>query len=93
MPGDPGNYRKTSSGWPRLTPAEVKSAMQRWLSRPSYNLAVVPGEAHRGWPRQSGGWGDEYRRRVSSALLLGPGEFPAVAEVDELTFHQIERAS
>ena len=41
--GDPGYYRKELAALARQTPASVKAAANRWLTRPSYTLSVVPG--------------------------------------------------
>ncbi|WP_129792170.1 pitrilysin family protein [Sphingosinicella sp. CPCC 101087] len=41
---DPGFYRRQLEEYASATPAEVREAMQRWLSRPVYALHVVPGE-------------------------------------------------
>jgi predicted Zn-dependent peptidase len=41
---DPSHYQKQLEALARVTPAQVRSAMQRWLRRPVYALHVVPGE-------------------------------------------------
>lgn len=41
---DPDFYRKQLAAYAAATPADVKRAMQKWLTRPVYNLTVVPGE-------------------------------------------------
>ncbi len=41
---DPQFYRKRLLALGRVTPAEVQRVAQKWLSRPVYALAVVPGE-------------------------------------------------
>jgi predicted Zn-dependent peptidase len=40
---DPGDYRKQVKALVSVTPAQVKDAMGRWLTRPAYDLRVVPG--------------------------------------------------
>ena len=56
--GDPAQYKTELAQIAALTPAEVRAALQRWLTRPAYTLAVVPGErTEDGAPM--GGWGDE----------------------------------
>ncbi|HTM95485.1 MAG TPA: pitrilysin family protein, partial [Croceibacterium sp.] len=37
-------YKKQLEQLAAVTPADVKAAMQKWLTRPSYDLRVVPGE-------------------------------------------------
>ncbi|MGJ3628057.1 M16 family metallopeptidase [Sphingomonas sp. MMS24-JH45] len=40
---DPGFYKKQLADLAAQTPASVKAAADRWLSRPGYSLTVVPG--------------------------------------------------
>ena len=42
--GDPDHYKKELAEYASVTPAEVTSAMQRWLTRPVFNLTIAPGE-------------------------------------------------
>ena len=99
--GDPNEYKRRLEEMARLTPADVKSALQRWLDRPSYTLTVVPGErTEDGGPM--GGWGDEATtaapppdpRLPAPPLATGPRrEAPPVAPVGELTFPTVEHAT
>ena len=41
--GDPGFYQKQLAQYARETPASVKAALQKWLTRPVYALTVAPG--------------------------------------------------
>jgi predicted Zn-dependent peptidase len=41
---DPARYRRDLEALARVTPAQVTTAMQRWLGRPTYALTVIPGE-------------------------------------------------
>ncbi|HVQ27052.1 MAG TPA: pitrilysin family protein, partial [Planctomycetota bacterium] len=56
--GDADQYKARLAQMASLTPAEVKAALQRWLSRPSYTLTVVPGDRTEDGALM-GGWGDE----------------------------------
>ncbi len=40
---DPSDYRKQVKALVSVTPAQVKDAMGRWLTRPAYDLRVEPG--------------------------------------------------
>jgi zinc protease len=42
--GDPGKYKKDLKALAAVTPASVKAAMQKWLTRPVLNVTVEPGE-------------------------------------------------
>lgn len=84
-----------------LTPADVQSALQRWLGRPVYALAVTPGKrAEKG--EGMGGWGDEATspapkpdaKKPAPKLATGSKRaFPAVAPVGDLSFPKAERAT
>ncbi len=102
--GDPAQFKKDLNRIAALTPAEVKAAMQRWMSRPVFALAVRPGERTEkgetmgGW---GGGWGDEATspppkpdaKKPAAKLKAGPSrEFPPVDPVGNLDFPKAERA-
>ncbi|WP_374600150.1 M16 family metallopeptidase [Brevundimonas sp.] len=42
--GDPDFYKKELATYASVTPAEVKTAMQRWLTRPVFDMTIAPGE-------------------------------------------------
>lgn len=98
--GDPAQFKKDLNRIAALTPAEVQSAMQRWMSRPVFALAVTPGErTEKG--ENMGGWGDEATspppkpdaRKPAPKLKAGPKrEFPPVDAVGNLDFPKAERA-
>ena len=98
---DPAQYRKDLTRLAALTPAEVKDAMNRWLSRPVMKMAVVPGErTEKG--ADMGGWGDEANvappapDKGDGPALARSGEaraMPDVAPVGKLTFPSVERTT
>ncbi|MEO6388301.1 MAG: pitrilysin family protein [Croceibacterium sp.] len=99
--GDIDNYKKRLEELATLTPAQVQSALQRWLSRPAYTLTVVPGERTEDGA-QMGGWGDEAAvtppapdaKAPPPPLATSPHrDFPDVAPVGELTFPAVEHAA
>jgi zinc protease len=99
--GDPAKFRRDLDVIAALTPAQVQAAMQRWLSRPVFALAVVPGErTERG--ETMGGWGDEATtpppapdaKLAPPPLATGPHRAaPAIAAVGDLAFPAVERAT
>ncbi|HYD25476.1 MAG TPA: pitrilysin family protein [Croceibacterium sp.] len=98
--GDPAQYKRDLEQMARLTPADVQAALQRWLTRPPYTLAVVPGERTEDGALM-GGWGDEGTvpapapdaKAPPPPLATGPERaFPPVAPVGELTFPTVEHA-
>ena len=40
----PTSTRRRSTNMPRLTPADVKAAMQQWLTRPAFTIRLEPGD-------------------------------------------------
>ena len=99
--GDAAHYKAELERMAELTPAQVQAALQRWLSRPSYTLAVVPGERTEDGALM-GGWGDEGSvpapapdaREPAPPIATGPArEAPPVAPVGELTFPEVEHAT
>jgi len=98
--GDPAHYKQELKRMASLTPAEVQGALQRWLSKPGYRLAVVPGERTEDGAKM-GGWGDEgthpapapdAKAPVPAIEQGAPREAPPVAPVGELSFPKVERA-
>ncbi len=98
--GNPAEYKKELNEFAALTPAAVKDALGRWLSRPSYTLVVKPGERTEDGATM-GGWGDEGKvpapapdaRKPAPPLAKSPPRTaPPVAPVGELTFPSVETA-
>jgi predicted Zn-dependent peptidase len=85
---DPDYYRKEMADYARATPATVRAAMQKWLSRPVYALTVEPGERL--------AYEDATRVDPPSvpeeAAVLDPAKLPPVGSFSGLTFPAIERA-
>jgi zinc protease len=98
--GNPAKYKADLARIAGLDPADVKAAMQRWLTRPVFSLAVTPGErTEKG--ETMGGWGDEATtpapppdpKLPAPPLPPGPQRIaPPVAPVADLSFPQVERA-
>ncbi|WP_419756057.1 M16 family metallopeptidase [Brevundimonas sp.] len=42
--GDPEFYKKQLAAYAAVTPAQVKAAMQKWLTRPAYTLTTLVGQ-------------------------------------------------
>ena len=99
--GDPAHYRADLQRIAALTPAQVQAAMQRWLSRPAYTLATVPGDRTLDGA-EMGGWGDEEINPPPApdagggitAARTGPARaLPAVGPVPALDFPTAQRAT
>ncbi|MEJ2458271.1 MAG: pitrilysin family protein, partial [Novosphingobium sp.] len=68
---DPAHYKKDLAAMAALTPAKIKAALNKWLSRPVYALNVVPGKRTESGD-QMGGWGDEADHPTPPADPAGP---------------------
>ena len=99
--GDPAFYRRELEQMAALTPEAVRVAMERWLTRPSYTLTVVPGERTLDGA-EMGGWGDEHLTPARApdtgsdiqVTRTGPViPLPEPAPVGALTFPEVERAT
>ena len=99
--GDPAYYKTDLAAAATITPDEVRAALGKWLTRPAYKLAVVPG-ARTVDGGKLGGWGDEATsptpkpdaRKPAAKLVTGPRRaLPDIAPVGDLTFPAIERAT
>ncbi|MEG3163896.1 pitrilysin family protein [Sphingomonas sp. PB2P19] len=89
---DPGFYKKQLVALAAQTPASVKAAADKWLTRPAYTLTVVPG------PR--GAYAEAVvppKTVVPPAPEVAPkgtrGPLPGVGTVAGLTFPAVERAT
>lgn len=93
-------YRQELRQMAALTPQDVQGAMHRWLSRPAYNLTVIPGERTLDGAGM-GGWGDEDINPPPAPDAGGaqpyprtapPRSAPPVEPVGELTFPEVQTA-
>ncbi|MDE2303813.1 MAG: insulinase family protein [Sphingomonadales bacterium] len=98
--GDPAHYRKHLEAIAALTPADVRAALQRWLTRPPVEIAVTPGERTESG-NTMGGWGDEASHPAPPPdpktpvppIPPGPPRIaPPVAPIADLTFPAIAHA-
>ena len=104
--GDPAKYRTDLARMAALTPAAVRAALQKWLNRPAFTLAVVPGtRTEKG--ETMGGWGDgasappaprpaakaAFPPPDAPVIKTAPRVAPPVAPVAALTFPAVERAT
>jgi predicted Zn-dependent peptidase len=97
---NPAHYKAELERLAALTPEQVRDALQRWLGRPAYTLAVIPGERTEDGALM-GGWGDEgtvpppepdSKAPVEVTRTAPPRQAPPVAPVAELTFPAVEHA-
>lgn len=99
--GDPASYKKDLAEVAALTPERVRTALQTWLNRPAFTLAVVPGERTLDGGKL-GGWGDEGTvpapapdaKKPVAAIKSGAARaIPGIADVGALPWPTVERAT
>ncbi|MFC7377028.1 M16 family metallopeptidase [Brevundimonas sp. GCM10030266] len=88
--GDPDHYKKELAEYASVTPAEVTTAMQRWLTRPVFDMTIAPGER------------EAYTEAAASPSGAAPAAaaeiervarmpMPEIGQVPDLTFPAVER--
>ena len=88
---DPGYYKKQLARLAAQTPASVKAAADKWLSRPSFSVQVVPGKRDAY---------EEAKVPPAVAVQAAPepaakgtrGPLPSVGQIAGLSFPKVERA-
>jgi zinc protease len=91
--GDPAFHLKQLQAYARLTPADVRAAAQRWLSRPVYALRVDPGEREAYQEAAASPSGAQAPASAEPLRTIPRGPMPAVGQVANLDFPEIERAT
>jgi zinc protease len=96
---DPGFYAEQLSLYARATPESVRAAMQKWLSRPTYSLTILPG------PRTASDEAKAVRSEAMTAATKSRTAMPSAAAVESvrrpplpgesiaLSYPKVERAN
>ncbi|MES2860667.1 MAG: pitrilysin family protein [Pseudomonadota bacterium] len=88
--GDPDDYKKELAEYASVTPAQVTAAMQRWLTRPVFDMTIAPGEREAYVEAAPSGAtpvpAAEIQRVARDAI-------PAIGQVPDLQFPAVERAT
>ena len=88
--GDPDHYRKELAQYGSVTPAVVKAALQRWLTRPVFDLTIAPGER------------EAYDEAALAKAAPAPAAeiqrtrrdpMPIIGQVPDLVFPAVERTT
>ncbi|RZJ30763.1 MAG: insulinase family protein, partial [Brevundimonas sp.] len=90
--GDPDHYKKELAEYASVTPAQVTAAMQRWLTRPVFDMTIAPGE------REAY---EEAAAAPSGATPVPAAEIqrvarepmPEIGQVPDLSFPAVQRAA
>jgi predicted Zn-dependent peptidase len=90
--GDPEHYRKELRELAAVTPDDVRGVMNTWLTRPSYNLTVEPGEREAYAEAAATPAGARPSAPPSNYQPTPRGPIPTIGEVAGLNFPDISRA-
>lgn len=89
LAGDPHFFRRNLMEYGSTTPADVRAAMQHWLTRPVYSLRVDPGEREPYVEAQA----NNHPAADHTPPTATPREpMPAVGQIADLQFPHVERA-
>jgi predicted Zn-dependent peptidase len=84
--GDSDFYKKTLDAYARLTPADVKAAMQQWLTRPVLAIRLEPGDRP---PYEEAKFTPKKGKSADIATPVVKRPIPPVAEQGPLDFPDI----
>jgi predicted Zn-dependent peptidase len=89
--GDPDHYKKELAQYASVTPAQVTAAMQKWLTRPVFDLTIAPGdrEAYVEAAAPSG----VAPAPAAEIQRVARDPMPAIGQVPDLDFPAVERAT
>ena len=101
--GDPDHYKKELAGYAATTPAQVKTALGKWLRRPVFALSVVPGardpyeesalaKPSTFAPRFYRGADGQGGTAPAAAAGIDRSTLPAVGPVKDFDFPEVSRA-
>ncbi|EDL48751.1 pitrilysin family protein [Erythrobacter sp. SD-21] len=95
---DPGFYKKQFDTLATLTPADVKAAMQRWMTRPAFTLVLEPGERDSEYEEAAsvdadGDNASERDRAAEEITVTEVRPSPAIDTIATLDFPTVQRAT
>ena len=85
--GDSDYYKKTLDKYAALTPADVKAAMQQWLSRPVFAIRLEPGDRP---PYEESKFAAKKGKSADIATPKVKREVPGVGEPAPLDFPDVQ---
>lgn len=98
LAGDPGFYKRQFDTLATLTPADVKAAMQRWMTKPAFTLVLEPGERDAEYEEAASVEGavdnaSERDRESEQITVTKVRPAPPIDTIAKLDFPDVERAT
>ena len=90
--GDPDHYKKELAAYASVTPARVTAAMQRWLTRPVFDMTIAPGEREAYVEAAASPSGAAPVPAAEIQRVARPA-MPEIGQVPDLDFPDVERAT
>ncbi|NBW10401.1 MAG: insulinase family protein [Caulobacteraceae bacterium] len=88
--GDPDHYKKELAEYASVTPAQVTAVMQRWLTRPVFDMTIAPGERE---PYAEAAADKPAPIPAPEIQRVARDPMPAIGQVPDLVFPAVERAT
>ncbi|WP_213980143.1 pitrilysin family protein [Sphingomonas sp. dw_22] len=90
--GDPEFFKKQLTAMAKVTPAQVKAAAAKWLTRPSVTVMVEPGQRDAYQDAQAVPAAKPAEGAAKAEPVKGTrGAMPAVSQIGDLDFPKVER--
>lgn len=89
--GDPDHYRRELAAYASVTPAQVRAAMQKWLTRPAYDLTIQPGERE-AYAEAAATPSGATPVQAAAIERVAREPMPTIGAVSDLDFPTVERA-
>ena len=90
--GDPDHYKKDLAAYASVTPAQVTAAMQRWLTRPVFDMTIAPGERE-AYVEAAAAPSGAAPVPAAEIQRVPRDPMPPIGEVQDLDFPAVERAT
>ncbi|WP_426027562.1 M16 family metallopeptidase [Brevundimonas sp. TWP2-3-4b2] len=90
--GDPDHYKKELAGYASVTPAQVTAAMQRWLTRPVFDMTIAPGERE-AYVEAAASPAGAAPAPAAEIQRVARDPMPAIGQVPDLEFPAVERTA
>ncbi len=90
--GDPDHYKKELAAYASVTPAQVTAAMQRWLTRPVFDMTIAPGE-RAAYIEAAASPSGAAPAPAAEIQRVARDPMPAIGQVPDLEFPAVERTA
>jgi zinc protease len=89
--GDPDHYKKELAEYASVTPAQVRDAMQRWLTRPVFDMTIAPGDRE-AYVEAAAAPSGATPVPAAEIQRVARDPMPQIGQVDDLDFPDVQRA-